>query len=388
MKGGRDERLLVRGRLQTGWGAPFEGGLLVRSGRVAWVGREPFPDADRVLAAGPQELIAPGLIDLQVNGFEGHDVGAGLAAIAAIADRLPRRGVTGFLPTLVSQPLDRLEEFIAETAEVAGSRASGARVLGAHVEGPFINPSCRGAHDPRFVIAPTAERIERLLRRPPRMLTLAPEMPGALDAVARLSQAGVVVAAGHSAAGLEDAQAAIEAGVRFGTHLFNAMVPLHHRRPGVAGALLADSRVTVGLVADGEHLHPATLAMVVRLKSAHRVALTTDQTAAAGSPPGRYFLSGREVISDGRTVRLADGNLAGSTASLPDLLRNARLAGVPLPAVLAMATAVPARVLGEARLGSLRPGSAADLVILDAGLEPRLTLVGGQVAYERESIPV
>jgi len=190
------------------------------------------------------------------------------------------------------------------------------------------------------------------------------------------------VSAGHTGADFEQGRRAILAGVRFGTHIYNAMPPVHHRRPGIALALILDPRVTVGLIADGEHVHPAVCSQLVRVKDSSRIALTTDQTAAAGAPPGRYSLTGRPVVSDGMVVRLEDGTLAGSAASMPDLVRlMAGLAGMTTARAIAMASTVPARLLGEKGLGRIRVGGCADLVVLDADLHVRLTMVGGRVKF-------
>ncbi len=372
--------LLLRG-LVHGITAP-DAAVLVQDGHITWVGTGPPPaSADGELAAGPGELIAPGFIDLQVNGFGGHDAAQGADAISAISRLLPAYGVTGFLPTIISSPLRDVREFV-QAVQVAA--APGARVLGAHVEGPFLNPAFRGAHEKANLVEPTPDRITEVLAAAPRMMTLAPELPGGLEAVARLRDAGVVVAAGHSGADFEQGQRAIDAGVRFGTHLYNAMRAFHHRRPGVVVALLMDDRVTVGLIADGEHLHAATLEQVLRLKRPTRVALTTDQTSAAGAPAGRYRLGGRDVVSDGSAVRLEDGTLAGSVATMDELVR--RMAELPNGSrerAMTAATESPAAVLGEPHLGRVCAGAHADLIILDAQMRVRLTMVAGRIVFER-----
>ena len=357
--------------------------VLVDGERIAWVRRGRVEVSGSTLLTQAGESVAPGFIDLQVNGLAGRDTASGASAITAISRELPRYGVTGFLPTLISRPLKEAVDFVEECA---AATAPGARVLGAHIEGPFLNPRYRGAHDPEYLLEPTADRVETLLQRPPRLLTLAPELPGALDAVRTLTAAGVIVSAGHSAASLAEGQAGIKAGIRFGTHLFNAMAPLHHREPGLPGALLADERVTCGLIADGVHVHPSMLRMATRVAGPARVALTTDQTAAAGSPPGRYMIAGRENISDGTAVRLEDGTLAGSAATMDQLVR--LIAGPPdvgLRQAVEMASLTPARVLGMQRtLGAIRHGAMADLVVLDRKQQVRMTLVGGRVVFQRK----
>jgi N-acetylglucosamine-6-phosphate deacetylase len=257
-------------------------------------------------------------------------------------------------------------------------------VLGAHIEGPFINPAFRGAHDLACLAEPTPAGVEVIAAARPRLVTLAPELPGALAAIRRLVRAGIVVSAGHSGADFEQGGQAIAAGVRFGTHIYNAMPPVHHRRPGIALALLLDPRVSVGLIADGEHVHPSVCVQVVRVKGATRIALTTDQTAAAGAPPGTYSLTGRTVFSDGTAVRLEDGTLAGSAATMDGLVRRMAAApGMNDSRAIAMASTVPARVLGERALGTIRAGACADIVVLDGNLNVTMTMVGGVVRFRK-----
>jgi len=355
--------------------------VLVEDGVVRTLKPEPGSASDAEPLSEPGDIIVPGFIDLQVNGFGGCDVSAGAAAVSAISARLPESGVTGFLPTIITRPL---EDGVAFVGEVRRADAAGARLLGAHVEGPFLNPRFKGAHEARFMTEPTPERVDALLGAGPSMVTLAPELPGSLEAAQRLSRAGVLVAAGHTGASLEQAQRAVGAGVRFATHVFNAMVPMHHREPGGVAAFLLDRRVTVGLIADGVHVAPAVVDLVVRARGGAGIALTTDQTAAAAGPPGRYRLGATEVISDGRVVRRLDGTLAGSAATMDHLVRQvASLAG--LRRAVAMASAAPARALRLTGLGRIGEGLPADLVVLDERLRVRVTLVGGRIVYRRHS---
>ena len=374
-------RYLLQGRVLTPAHDLGRASLLVEDGHVAWLqpGIRPARDAEPLTEPG--DTVVPGFIDLQVNGFGGCDALAGAASVSAISVRLPEFGVTGFLPTTVTRPLD---EGVAFVGEVRRAHAPGARLLGAHVEGPFLNPHFKGAHEARLMREPTPERVDALLAAGPRMVTLAPELPGSLDAARRLTRAGVLVGAGHTGASFEQAQQAVTAGVRFATHIFNTMVTMRHREPGAVAALLLDRRVTIGLVADGVHVAPAVMDLVVRARDGAGIALTTDQTAAAGGPPGRYHLGEIEVISDGRVVRLLDGTLAGSAATMDHLVRQmASLAG--LRRAVAMASTAPARALKLAGLGRIGQGLPADLVVLDEQLRVRVTLVGGRVAYRRQS---
>jgi N-acetylglucosamine-6-phosphate deacetylase len=375
-------RTLLRGAVHGMKGESI--GVLVERDVITWVGEGAPPERpDEEIAAGPGELIAPGFIDLQVNGYAGHDAAAGSDAIAAVSAALPSTGVTAFLPTLISAPVQTGAEFVAA---VRAAQAPGARVLGAHVEGPFLNPSFRGAHLRACLAEPRPDQVDVIAAARPRLVTLAPELPGGLEAVARLHRAGIVVSAGHTGADFETGRRAIAAGVRFGTHLYNAMPPVHHRRPGIALALLLDPRVTVGLIADGEHVHPGVCEQLVRAAGLTRIALTTDQTAAAGEAPGTYQLSGRPVLSDGVVVRLEDGTLAGSAARMGDLVRlMANLPGMNASRAIGLASTVPARVLGERSLGRIRTGACADMVILDSELQVRLTMVGGVVKFRKDA---
>lgn len=338
---------------------------------------------------GPEMIVAPGFCDLQVNGLGGLDAVEGAEAIAEIAARLPRHGVTAFCPTVITGPLERLVAAPAAAARAAAAGGAHARILGIHQEGPFLSRTRRGAHDPDQLLPPEPESVDRVLdaRPRPRIVTLAPELPGALDAIARLTAAGIVVSLGHSEATEEEARAGFAAGATMATHLFNAMSPLAHRAPGLPGAVLTAPGVTAGLIADGLHVSPTLLEIAGRLKGPGGIALTSDVVAAAGGPPGRYRLGSQVVVSDGRRVTLEDGaTLAGSMATTDVLVRTmARLKGVGPTSAIAMATSTPARLLGETGWGTLQPGAAADLVLLDPDLEVAATLVAGEIAHRRDA---
>jgi N-acetylglucosamine-6-phosphate deacetylase len=376
-------RLLLRGTVITPDREIPSGSVLVEEGKIVWVG-DGLPDdsAGAEQLGGDDAIIAPGFIDLQVNGFGGHDAATGVEAVRQIARSLPSTGVTGFLPTIITAPLRDAAAFPAVAAEAAEADGSGARVLGAHLEGPFLNPEKKGCHDGSLMVEPIPQHLKAILVNPPRLITIAPELPGGLEAVRTLTQAGVLVSAGHSMATYEEGRAAVDAGVRFGTHLFNAMSPLDHRAPGLPGALMSAGDVVTGLITDGYHVHEELLRIAIARKGMGGIALTTDQVAAAGMPPGRYQLGGREVISDGRTVRRAEGMLAGSVATMPQLIRVAAdLAGSSLRAALTMASLTPARAL-RVPLGRITAGAAADLVVMGHDLGVRATLVAGQLVFK------
>jgi N-acetylglucosamine-6-phosphate deacetylase len=330
---------------------------------------------------GPEHVVAPGFCDLQVNGIAGVDAADGAEAMAAIADRLPRHGVTAFCPTVITGPLHLLVQAPAAARRAAQAGGTRAKILGIHQEGPFLSPHRPGAHDPSQLRPPDASALDWVVQAGPRVVTLAPELPGAVPAIRQLAAAGITVSAGHSDATAEEAQAGFDAGIRMATHLFNAMSPLRHRAPGLPGAALADDRVTAGLIADGLHVDPVVLTVVARAKGAGRIALTSDIVAAAGAPAGRYRLGTQEVSSDGDRVTLDDGTMAGSASPLDDLVRTmATLPGVGLRAAVEMASATPARLLGCAA-GRIARGAPADLVLLDRARRVVLTVIEGEVAY-------
>ena len=289
-----------------------------------------------------------GLIELQVNGAGGHDLTTEPESVWQVGAVLHRFGVEAFLPTLVSPSWSIVDRARAAWAAGPPPGYAGATPLGWHVEGPFIAPRRAGAHDPATLQAPDAGVVvDWSPATGVRMVTLAPELAGALDVVEALVASGVVVSAGHSAATYDQAVAGFDAGIRSVTHLFNAMSPLDHREPGLAGAALSDERVTIGLIPDGLHVHPAMVALALRTVGADRLAVVSDAIAALGMPPGTYRLADRDVACDGLSARLPGGGLAGSVIPLDQAVRNlAQFAGIPLAEAALAATAVPARLLG------------------------------------------
>jgi len=350
----------------------------IADGRIASVQAGAAPRDDAMSA----ELVAPGFIDLQINGAFGVEVDAGGAAVATLAERLPRHGVTAFLPTLVTLQADAYRRAIAAfTATRAGP---GARPLGLHLEGPFLSPDAAGAHERAWIESAGDALFDELADSDAvAMMTLAPERDGALERIARLVARGIVVSVGHTRATYDETVRAFDAGASMVTHLFNAMSPLAHRAPGVVGAALLDDRVTCGLVLDGVHAHAAAVRIALRTKTPSRIALVTDAMAAAAMGPGAYTLAGRAVTVDATSARLADGTLAGSILTLDAAVRNAVTLGVSVEDSLRMASAVPARVLGAASKGRIAAGADADLVLLDGDLRVRATIAAGQVAFER-----
>jgi N-acetylglucosamine-6-phosphate deacetylase len=355
---------------------------------------------DRITATGPglppappdvdlgDDVLVPGFVDMHVHGGAGAAFPDGDAEAALRAVAFHRaHGSTTMVASLVAAGPDEL----LKTVDTLADLVTAGELAGVHLEGPWLAEGRCGAHDPRQLRDPDPAELDRLLRAgggAVRMVTLAPELAGGLDAVRRIVDAGAVAALGHTDASYALTREAIDAGARVGTHLFNAMAPVHHREPGPAVALLEDARVTVELVTDGLHVHPALWEHVVRSAGTERVAAVTDAMAAAGMPDGEYHLGAMRVtVADGvaRLVAGSDGRagaIAGSTATTDTLFAKVvRHAAVPraeaLRRAVAMTATTPARALGLADVGEISPGRRADLVVLDPRLRVRDVYRGG-----------
>jgi N-acetylglucosamine-6-phosphate deacetylase len=356
--------LLAGARLVDAGGVSGPGWVLLDGDAVTATGTGRPPAADETVDLAGADLV-PGFVDLHAHGGGGAAFDDGPDAIRTALAVHRAAGTTRSVLSLVAAPLAELETSLAGIAEVADGDPT---VLGAHLEGPFLAPARCGAHDPRHLLAPTADAVDRLLtaaRGTLRQVTGAPELPGALQAVRDLTAAGVVVAVGHTEADAALTAAAFDAGARLLTHALNAMPGLHHREPGPVGAALADPRVTLELVLDGVHVHPV-VARLLLAGAPGRVALVTDAMAAAGAGDGDHRLGGRTVqVRGGRAVVAGTGTIAGSTLTQDAALRTALAAGVEQVAAVTALTAAPARALGlESTVGRLAPGYAADVVAL------------------------
>jgi len=353
-------------------------GLIVAAGRAGDVPCR--AGADEIDATGL--ILAPGFIDLQVNGAFGDDVTDDPAVIWRVAGKLPRYGVTSFLPTIITSPLEKIAAGRKIVTQGRPAGFHGARPLGLHVEGPFLNPQKKGAHNPAYLRLPDVAVVaEWSPETGVRLVTLAPELPGALDVIAALSSRGVLVSEGHSMATYEQAEAGFDAGARYGTHLFNAMPALGHRDPGLPGALLTDDRATVGFIADLVHTHPSVIALVWRTLGAARLNLVTDAMAALGMPAGKHRLGNYDVTVDATSARLANGTLAGSILSLDQAVRNlVEITGCSLADALPTVTTTPAKAIGlDRERGRIEPGYVADMVLLSRDLRVRATIAEGEV---------
>jgi N-acetylglucosamine-6-phosphate deacetylase len=312
----------------------------------------------------PDGIVAPGFIDLQVNGGAGVD----FLRLSAEQDVLPAlthlasTGVSAFLPTVITAPVETMRNalrIISRAAETARPR-----ILGAHLEGPFLSPAHPGAHDPEALQRPSGNALARLVtgfEQLVRLVTLAPELPGADEVIRELRRQNVTVAAGHTEADYDTALQGFSHGVSMVTHLFNAMPVFHHRAPGIVGAALTEEDVAVSLILDGFHLHPAAAALALRVLGPGRTVLVSDAMAAAGAPPGRYPLGMREVVYDGTAPRLESGRLAGSELTMDRAVAAVSALGWSTRDAVLMATRNPAHVLGLQSKGTLSPGTDADL---------------------------
>jgi N-acetylglucosamine-6-phosphate deacetylase len=370
--------LIIRGATALRAGRWVDESVAMRDGRLV----EPSEGADVVIDAAGL-LVAPGLIDLQCNGGLGIDLASEPEQLWDLATVLPRWGVTAWLPTIVTSPPRVAERALAALASGQPAAWTGAVPLGLHLEGPFLAPAKRGAHDPTHLTSPDLEAIGRWSRDAGvTLVTLAPELAGARAVVQALVDRGVIVSLGHSAASAAQARDAVDWGARWVTHLFNAMAPLHHREPGLAGVALTDERLHVGLIADGVHVAPAMVAVAQRALGP-RLTLVTDAVAALGMPPSRLTLGRAEVTVGDDGVRLADGTLAGSALSLDQAVRNlVAFTGCPTETALHAASAAAAELLGDTARGTLAPGARADLVVLTRDLEVVMTVVAGRIAYD------
>lgn len=361
--------------------------LRLEHGRISHITSAGPNAASSSLDAGGNTVL-PGFIDIHVHGADGCDtMDATADALAAIATFKARHGVTGFLATTMTAPRDETLAAVRAVAAAGDDPGHGARILGIHLEGPFISPAFPGAQKAGDIRPPDMDEFQTLAAAGPvRMMTLAPEEPGAAALIAWAQARGIAMVAGHTNAGYEQCMEAFDQGVHQATHTYNAMTGLHHRKPGVLGAVLSDDRVYAQLIADNIHVHPAAMRILARCKGPERTILITDAMRAAGLPEGRYDLGGQEVtVTDGQ-CRLADGTLAGSVLTMERALANFMAAsGWSLAETWPTTSRTPAQALALGPdFGSLHPGAWADLVLLDTSLSVMATVVRGQLVYRRD----
>ena len=400
--------VLLAARVATPTELLENGFVVIEGGSVNEVGSG-VPPATAIAVDLGDLLIAPGFVDVHVHGGGGTQVNCPTreeveTSVRSMARFHARHGTTALLATTVSDSPEALRVAVEGVAAVAaaprGGPASGypgpgrlsedgrgAVVLGSHLEGPWIARSRAGAQFVPALRPPSVAELDDLVARGSgtvRLVTIAPELEGALDLIAAALAGGVVVSIGHTDADYATAKVAFDAGATHATHLFNAMAPMHHRRPGPIAAALGDERVSLEIIADGVHIHPALIALVATL-APERLVLVTDAIGAAGAPPGLHRLGPLEVlVTDGRAVLAGNAEtVAGSVLTMDKAVELAvKVAHVPLLTALKAASLHPAKLLGEHRKGRLSPGADADLVVLDRQLGVVATVVGGQVAYD------
>jgi N-acetylglucosamine-6-phosphate deacetylase len=354
--------------------------ILIRDGVIESVGAR----KDLTAPSGAQEITAlqhtavPGFIDVHIHGAGGRDVMEGSEeAVATVAKTIARHGTTSFLATTVTaspddtcRSVEGMARYIAHQFESAENKAE---VLGIHYEGPFLNKARRGVHPAEWVQLPSAELLERLVKAAAgkgRLITIAPELLGAVPLIKAARDAGLVVGMGHTDATYEQARAAVAQGVRHAVHVYNAMRPFSHRDTGVLGAVLTSPEVTGELIADGVHVEEPAMRILLQAKGPAGVILISDGLSATGMPDGKYKLGKFEFTVSGGVCRNSEGKLAGSTLTLDRALRNVVALGIPLAHAVQMLTSNPATLLGlEFKKGNLRAGADADIVLLDSNLQ-------------------
>lgn len=351
---------------------PGEDGFLtgmrvrVRDGQVTSVGKDLLPMAEETVVDLGGDYLLPGFVDVHIHAFMGCDTMAGEAAVRAMSRDLFREGVAAFLPTTMSASAEETRRAIAGIRAVMDApEAQGARVPGAHMEAPFLNPAKCGAQRPECLQDPDWQTFLDLTGgdiAAVRTITVAPELPGAEDFIRQATAHGIAVSLGHSAADARTAHAAADWGANRSTHTFNAQPPLHHREPGLTGAALTDDRIWTEFIADGVHLHGDALRLIARCKGAAKAVAITDAMEAAGMPDGDYSLGGQPVtVRDGQ-ARLADGTLAGSVLTMRQALHNLiHVFGIAPFDAVRMCTRTPAESIGEMTLGRMVPGSPVPL---------------------------
>lgn len=382
------------GRVLTPWRVLEQGTVVVEGDRIAAVLEGPAPDLPRaewVDATGL--LVVPGFVDIHIHGVAGHDtMDATPEALEGMARFLARHGVTGFLPTTVAAATQDILDAVANVAACQGQDLGGARVLGVHLEGPYLSPHWRGAQPLEHIRPADPREYEQFFAYGNvRLLTLAPEVPENRALISYAVGRGAAVAMGHSGATYEEVLEAVSLGLSQASHTFNGMVPLHHRQPGAVGAALTCEAIFAQVIVDLVHVHPAVVRLLVQVKGVGRTVLVSDAMQATGLPDGVYTLGRQRVRVREGVARLdPGGSLAGSTLTLDRALANVMAAaGLSLEEALPMATAVPAAAIGlGGTVGTLEPGCRADLLLLDPSLCVRLTMIGGRVVYRSDEDPV
>ncbi len=358
-------------------------GVIAYAGERSGVPAEKYKEMDF-----GQFRIAPGFVDIHTHGGFGIAFGEGnlRAGLAQYCQNAPASGVTGFLLSLTAPGAEAMVDLIQKYVPLLENPPKGARPLGFHLEGPYLNPEKKGAFHTSWLRTPLLADIEMMIQSGAgwvKQVTLAPELPNALDAARFLRWQGVTAALGHSNTDYETASQALSGDFTHVTHTFNAQSAFSHRQPGVIGAVLTSREVTAEIIADGHHSHPAAIKLLVNALGKERVVLITDAISGAGLPDGKYHLMDQDVTVQAGKATLNDGTIAGSTAQLNNCVRNMTVfSGISLRAAVRMATINPAKAVGLATTnGLIEPGRKADLVVLDANAQIQATYIGGEMVY-------
>lgn len=386
------DRLIIRNaKVITPWRV-LERASLLSEGKIILAVEERL-DVDiahpSIIVDAEGLMVAPGYIDLHVHGGAGYDtMDATPTAIHGMARFFARHGVTSYLPTTVAaSPFSILAAI--ENVATCPQPQDGAQHLGIHIESPYLNPDQKGAQPLEYLRLPDPEEYEAWFAAGcVRLITLAPEIEGVLPLIKQGLAAGVEFAAGHTAASYQQLEKVVDLGLRQASHTFNGMAPLHHREPGAIGAVLTDERVYAQIIADGVHIHPSVIKLLIRVKGVSRTILITDAIRAAGLPDGEYKLGDQPVLVIDGVPRTMQGGLAGSSLTMDRAVQNVvNFAGVSVPEAIKMATIVPAEAMGlRGRKGELVPGADADMVLLNSCLEVQMTIVGGRIVYRDPSM--
>jgi len=367
--------------------------IIVKKGKILEIKNE--EEINNLILNGAEvveaknKFVVPGYINIHVHGGGGSDVMDGnYEAISQIAITHSRFGTTAFLPTTMTMDKNKIIRSLRSIHEAKLVGTGGAEILGVNLEGPYINPEKKGAQREIDIREPSIKEFAEFNKASGnliRLVTVAPEMPGAIEFIKYLHKQRIIASIGHSNATYVQTKAGIKAGLSHVTHTFNAMRGLHHREPGVVGAALTSPELTLEIIADGIHIHPIVLKIITQIREDEKIVLITDSMRATGMKEGIYDLGGQEVIVNKGQARLKDGTLAGSLLTMDKAVKNMiSKVGVLLPKAIQMASFNPAKSIGiDDKKGSLEPGKDADIVILNKNLETELTMVAGKVVYRR-----
>lgn len=387
-----DELAIIHGKVLTPFVTIENGVVLVRDSQIISIGEisnVEIPATFKVIDARGL-IVAPGFIDAQTHGGNSYDyMTASPDQVGSMLLWLASTGVTAVLPTLSTSSQEDLLVKVKALDEIRKTNPPGAEIIGIHLEGPYISLKKRGAQPEQPIRPPSISEIEAIISASSqsiKLVTLAPELPGAIELIRFLSSQGVIASIGHSDATYEQVEQAEKVGLRRAAHLFNGMSEFNHRSPGAVGAVLTNDNIYAEIILDGHHVHPAAARLALRSKGLHRLVLVTDASQAAGLGDGVYIRPGnRKVIVENGAVRLESGALAGSALTMSQAVANAaKFLGIPLADAIAMASAIAAESLGlQDSRGSLAPGKLADLVIMDENVQILMTIARGRIAFQQ-----